>query len=129
MRLYKPEALVSVLMQQALYRLTFHHEFDSAGNVTDFVNRISLYSTKESKVPELVIIIQSPHEINSSSHERANVQIANGSPLVWLIYKSKALAEIYRDDGYVEILIAEEFLDGGIDFPALLISVDSLFLP
>jgi Uma2 family endonuclease len=80
-----------------------------------------------SQMPDLAVEVQSPDDSIKSLRNKAAYYLANGSKMVWLVYPSKRLVEVYIANGEVQILLEDEILSGGDVLPGFELPVKDIF--
>ena len=79
------------------------------------------------QMPDFAVEIKSPTNGYDELREKARFYIANGTRLVWLVYPTKQIVEVYAADGSSDLFKADEVLDGGAVFPGFKLSVATIF--
>lgn len=77
--------------------------------------------------PEFCVEVKSPGNSYEELREKARFYIANGAKLVWLVYPTKEIVEVYFADGNSELFVTGDKLDGGDVLPAFEMSVGDIF--
>lgn len=77
--------------------------------------------------PDLAIEVKSPDDTYALMRRKAAYYLANGTRLVWLVYPSKQIIEVYRSEDDIEILTAEDMLTGGDVLPGFEMQVSAIF--
>jgi len=78
-------------------------------------------------MPDLCVEIQSPDDSLKLMREKADFYLANGSRLVWLVYPSKQLIEVWTATEQA-ILKLEDTLTGGDVLPGFAVPVKRFFV-
>jgi len=76
--------------------------------------------------PDLAVEVQSPTDTVKSMREKARFYLANGSKLVWLIFPSQRIIEVYAAD-FEAILTERDTLSGGDLLPDFSVAVRDIF--
>lgn len=79
------------------------------------------------QMPDLAVEVKSPTDSIKGMREKANYYLKNGARMVWLVFPQKQLVEVYRPDADVEILNADDTLDGGDVLPGFALAVKDIF--
>jgi Uma2 family endonuclease len=79
-------------------------------------------------VPDFIAEVMSPDDSIDDLRDKAKFYIASGVRLVWLVYPRQKIVEVYRPGISVEMLTAEDRLDGGDVLPGFSLPVASLFV-
>lgn len=77
--------------------------------------------------PDLAVEVQAPDESIKEMHTKATYYLVNGTKLVWLIYPTKRLVEVFTADGEVDIFGAGEVLSGEEVLPGFILPVVDIF--
>lgn len=80
-----------------------------------------------SNMPALAIEIKSPTDSYRRMRDKAQYYLDNGTQLVWLVYPEKQLIEVYRKDGDIDILTADDTLRGADVLPNFELPVSEIF--
>lgn len=84
---------------------------DVTFRLTDDVN-VSR-ETALSSPPDFAVEVKSPSNGFKELRDKAAYYLENGSRLVWLVYPTKQLVEVYFEDGSLDILQVGDTLSGG----------------
>jgi Uma2 family endonuclease len=79
------------------------------------------------QMPTLAVEIKSPTNGYDELREKAKFYIANGTRLVWLVYLTKQIVEVYYADGSSDLFKEGETLDGGDVLPDFKLDVATIF--
>lgn len=77
--------------------------------------------------PDFAVEVKSPSNTFKELREKAEFYIANGAKLVWLVYPSKKLVEVYYADGATDIFKEDDVLSGGDALPNFQMTVAEIF--
>lgn len=86
--------------------------------------------SKESAVytmPDFAVEVKSTSNTYEELREKAKFYLANGTRLVWLVYPTRQIVEIYFEDGSSELFQTEHTLSGGDVLPGFEMSVTTIF--
>jgi Uma2 family endonuclease len=78
------------------------------------------------QMPDLVIEIKSPNDIELKMRKKALYYLENGSEMVWLAFPRKQEIEVHEADS-VKTLTIDDTLDGGNVLPGFTLSLKTLF--
>ncbi|RMF82539.1 MAG: Uma2 family endonuclease, partial [Chloroflexi bacterium] len=70
---------------------------------------------------------KSPDDSITGLREKAQYYLRNGARMVWLVFPKQRIVEIYRPEHDVEILTADDTLDGGDVLPGFSLAVRDIF--
>jgi Uma2 family endonuclease len=79
------------------------------------------------QMPDFAVEIKSPTNGYDELRDKARFYIANGTRLVWLVYPTKQIIEVYLADGSSDLFKADETLDGGDVLPGFQLAVATIF--
>lgn len=79
------------------------------------------------RFPDLAVEVKSPDDSYREMRDKADYYLANGVRLVWLVYPEKRIVEAYLGSGEIQILTAEDTLDGGDVLPGFSMAVTEIF--
>jgi Uma2 family endonuclease len=79
------------------------------------------------QMPDFAVEIKSPTNGYDKLRDKARFYIANGTRLVWLVYPTKQIVEVYLADGSSDLFKSDEVLDGGDVFPGFKLNVATIF--
>lgn len=79
------------------------------------------------KLPDFAVEIKSPGNTIKELREKAQFYIDNGVRLVWIVYPSKKIVDVYHADGNIEIFTSGDSLVGGDVLPKFVMTVDEIF--
>lgn len=111
------------------HRITEDRRNDLIPDVSFISNERALAVTRKGAVPlmpDLVVEIKSPDDSSIAMREKALYYLKNGSRIVWLVFPAKQEVEVYTEDA-VQVLKANQTLDGGEVLPGFTLSVSTLF--
>ena len=86
--------------------------------------------SKESAVytmPDFAVEVKSTGNTYEELREKAKFYLANGTKLVWLVYPTRRIVEIYFEDGSSELFQTEHSLSGGDVLPGFEMKVTDIF--
>lgn len=78
-------------------------------------------------MPDFVVEVKSPDNSYSELREKAEFYLAHGTRLVWLIYPTRQLVEVYFADGSSELYKEGDTLSGGAVLPDFSVAVSEVF--
>jgi len=78
-------------------------------------------------MPDLAVEVQSPNDTIKEMREKATYYLANGAKLVWLIYPSKRIVEVYYANGEIDLLHEGDTLSGEDVLPGFTLPVADIF--
>lgn len=78
-------------------------------------------------LPDFAVEVKSPSNTYDDLREKAKTYIANGTQLVWLIYPSRNIVEVYFEDGSNELFDKDQTLSGGDVLPNFEMTVGDIF--
>lgn len=78
-------------------------------------------------MPDFAVEVKSARNGYDELRDKARFYLARGSRLVWLVYPSKRIVEVYFADGSSELFQMGDMLDGGDVLPGFLMAVDEVF--
>lgn len=111
------------------HRITEDRRNDLIPDVSFISNERSLAVTRKGAVPlmpDLVVEIKSPDDSSIAMREKALYYLKNGSRIVWLVFPAKQEVEVYTEDA-VQVLNANQTLDGGEVLPGFTLAISTLF--
>lgn len=76
-------------------------------------------------MPDLAIEIQSPGQSDKLMSDKADYYLANGTRMVWIIYKKRIVEVRTQDDR--QLLNEDDILDGGDLLPGFSVAVKDVF--
>jgi Uma2 family endonuclease len=79
------------------------------------------------QMPDFAVEIKSKHNSFEQLRDKAKFYIANGTRLVWLVYPTKQLVEVYDADGRSDIFKVGDILEGGAVLPAFQLDLATIF--
>ncbi len=79
-------------------------------------------------MPDLAVEVKSPTDTLKLMREKATYYIANGCRMVWLVYPDKEMAEIYHKEADIEILFADDVINGGDVLPEFELKVKEILV-
>ena len=79
------------------------------------------------EVPQFVVEVKSPTDNVRALREKAQFYLDNGAKLVWLIYPSQRIVEVYHEDGTVDLFDDEALLSGGSVLRGFEMSASDIF--
>lgn len=79
------------------------------------------------EMPDFVVEVKSPNNTYQELRDKANLYLANGSRLVWLVYPVKQIIEVYYADTSSELFTKSDTLDGGNVLPDFQMTVSEIF--
>lgn len=85
-------------------------------------NKTALYS-----MPDFAVEVKSVGNSYEGLREKARFYLANGTRLVWLVYPSRQIVEVYFSDGSSELFQGEHTLSGGDVLPHFEMKVADIF--
>lgn len=80
------------------------------------------------QMPDLAVEVKSPTNTIRELREKADYYLANGSQMVWLVYPTKRLVEVYTTAEEL-ILTEDDVIDGGDVLPEFTLPVREIFNP
>ena len=78
-------------------------------------------------VPDLVVEIVSPSDSRRWAHDRAQMWLGHGAPLVWIVHPDTRTIDVYRPGAAVTTLQEDDSLDGHEVLPGFTFLVSSVF--
>jgi Uma2 family endonuclease len=78
-------------------------------------------------MPDFAVEVKSPKNGYDELRDKARFYLAHGSRLVWLIYPTRRLVEVYFADGTSEIFKEGDMLLGGDVLPNFELAVNAIF--
>ena len=78
-------------------------------------------------MPDFAVEVKSTKNSYDELREKARFYLAHGSRLVWLIYPTRRLVEVYFADGTSEIFKEGDILSGGDVLPGFELAVSIIF--
>jgi Uma2 family endonuclease len=78
-------------------------------------------------MPDFALEVKSPNNSYDELRDKAKYYIAHGSRLVWLIYPSRLIVEVYFADGPSELFDKGQLLSGGDVLPNFEMTVSDIF--
>ncbi|MDQ7023988.1 MAG: Uma2 family endonuclease [Anaerolineae bacterium] len=79
------------------------------------------------QMPTFAIEIRSKTNTYEDLRDKAKFYIANGTKLVWLVYPTKQIVEVYYADGSSDLFKESETLEGGDILPDFHLDVAAIF--
>jgi Uma2 family endonuclease len=79
------------------------------------------------QMPDLVVEVKSPDDSFIQMREKANYYLSNGTQIVWLLFPATREVEVHRNDRAIQVLEADDLLDGGDVLPGFSVKVGELF--
>lgn len=79
------------------------------------------------RMPDLAVEVKSPDDSNVALREKAAYYLANGSRMVWVVYPEQQLVEIYQPNADIQMLTANDMIDGGEVLPGFTLPVRDVF--
>jgi len=76
-------------------------------------------------MPDLAIEIQSPGQSDKLMSDKADYYLANGTRMVWIIYKKRIVEVRTQDDR--QLLNEDDILDGGDLLPGFSVAIKDVF--
>lgn len=76
-------------------------------------------------MPDLAIEIQSPGQSDKLMSDKADYYLANGTRMVWIIYKKRIVEVRTKDDR--QLLNEDDILDGGDLLPGFSVAIKDVF--
>ena len=80
-----------------------------------------------SGIPDFAVEVKSPSNTYEELRNKAHFYILHGARLVWLVYPTKEIVEVYFADGTSELFLAEDTLGGADILPNFEMSVAEIF--
>jgi len=78
-------------------------------------------------MPDFAVEVKSSSNSYEELREKARFYLANGSRLVWLVYPTRLIVEVYFADGSSELYKEEDTLSGGEVLPGFEMAVSDIF--
>jgi Uma2 family endonuclease len=78
-------------------------------------------------MPDFAVEVKSPSNSYDGLRDKARYYIANGSRLVWLIYPTRFIVEVYFADGSSELFDKDQVLSGRDVLPDFEMAVGDIF--
>lgn len=78
-------------------------------------------------MPDFAVEVKSPGNSYDELRDKAKYYIANGSRLIWLVYPTRLIVEVYFADGSSELFDKDQTLSGGDVLPDFEMSVGDIF--
>ena len=78
-------------------------------------------------MPDFAVEVKSPGNSYAELREKAEIYIANGSRLVWLVYPTRSIVEVYFADATSELFDKDQKLSGGDVLPNFKMTVQEIF--
>ena len=78
-------------------------------------------------MPDFAVEVKSTGNTYEGLREKAQFYIDNGSRLVWLVYPSRRIVEVYFNDGSSELFRDEHILSGDDILPNFQMTVSDIF--
>lgn len=78
-------------------------------------------------LPDFAVEIKSPGNTIKGLREKAQFYVDNGVQLVWIVYPSKKVVDVYQADGTIEIFTEGDTLFGGDVLPKFEMTVTEIF--
>jgi len=78
-------------------------------------------------MPDFVVEVKSTHNTYDELREKARFYLAHGTRLVWLVYPTRRIVEVYFADGTSELFKEEHTLSGGAVLPEFEVKVSDIF--
>lgn len=85
-------------------------------------------ATALQQMPDFAVEVRSKNNTYEELRDKAKFYIANGTKLVWLVYPTKQIVEVYYADGSSDLFKESETLDGGNVLPDFQLEVATVFL-
>jgi Uma2 family endonuclease len=79
------------------------------------------------EMPDFAVEVKSINNSYDELREKAKFYIANGTCLVWLVYPTRRIVEVYFADGTSELFKEEHTLSGGDVLPEFEVKVSDIF--
>ncbi|MEZ4668845.1 MAG: Uma2 family endonuclease [Anaerolineae bacterium] len=79
-----------------------------------------------SYMPDLVVEIQSPDQSDKFMMDKAAFYVTHGAPLVWIVYPTKQLVEVFSQTER-NLLTSQHTLEGGNVLPGFRLPVNDIF--
>lgn len=96
--------------------------FTSKARVPEVVKKGSV-----PQMPDLAVEVKSPDDSYLKLRDKADFYLKNGVRMVWLIYPEKQIVEVYQPDSDIQLLTAEDTLEGGAVLPGFQLKVKDIF--
>src|SRR5690606_27023338 len=78
-------------------------------------------------MPDFAVEVKSPSNTYEELRDKAHFYIEHGAKLIWLIYPTKEIVEVYFADGTSELFVIGDMLSGGDLLPNFEMSVAEIF--